>query len=83
MWELIKTTNNKMFNFVGMQCDIFTPRRKQDGHKVLYVTEPGSKDNWYFYTSTIQNMTRRQENGSDIVEFRTSNSTYVFRAYKW
>ena len=83
MWELIKTTNKNIINFVGQEFDLYTPHRHPDGNKVLYVTEPGDKNKWYFCTSTIRSMHRTTVEGADIVEFRTSNSLYVFRAYKW
>lgn len=80
--QLIKSTNEKMHRFVGIECDIFLVHRN-DGRKVLLVTEHGNKDNWYFYTSTVRKIDKHAENGIETIRAITSNSEYVFKSYKW
>lgn len=80
MWIFKDATNKNMSRFIGKTVDIFTPSRFADGHRVLYVTKPNDRTNWYFYTSTLVSMTRvdNYEDGVTTLTAQTHNSKYVF-----
>ena len=76
---MMKTTNDNMKQFICKKMDLYIPRR-EDGHRILYATQPGNRNNWYFYTSTIISVTCEidYESGIESIEFRTRNSVYKF-----
>lgn len=79
-WIMMKSTNKNMTRFISKKMSLFTPTRREDGHKVLLACEPNNSNNWYFYTSTIISATRNidYESGIESIEFRTRNSVYEF-----
>lgn len=79
-WVFTGSTNSSMDNLIGEEVMIYTPHRNNDGHTVLYVTDPENRDNWYFYTSTIVSIERVQnyEKGFVNLTVKTHNSTYRF-----
>lgn len=79
-WIMMESSNKNMNRFIGKKMSLFTPTRREDGHKVLFACEPGNSNNWYFYTTTIVTATRNidYEGNIESVEFRTRNSVYKF-----
>ena len=79
-WVFMGSSNMKMSAFIGKECAIITPRRKDDGHRVLYACNPKDREKWYFYTSTIVSVTREElfEDGYAVLTVRTHNSEYKF-----
>lgn len=79
-WIMMESSNKSMNRFIGKKMSLFTPTRREDGHKVLFTCEPGNRNNWYFYTSTIISVTCEidYESGIESIEFRTRNSVYKF-----
>jgi hypothetical protein len=80
MWMLIKSSNERMNKFIGKKCECALRTRKDDGHLVLYVHEPGNVDNWYFCTSTVVSVstTIDVEDELEKMVVSTRNSKYVF-----
>ena len=80
MWIFTNTSNKNMQQFSGVSCDVLTPHRKTDGHKVAYITKPGNHGEWYFYTSTISSIKKTEypEKGYATLEIVTHNSVYYF-----
>ena len=79
-WIMMKSTNKSMARFISKKMSLFTPTRREDGHKVLFACEPANRNNWYFYTSTIISAIREidYESGLESIEFHTRNSVYKF-----
>lgn len=80
MWTFTNSSNKKMHQYIGVECDVIVTSRRMDGHKIALITKPKDKSNWYFYTSTIVtvNKTEYLERGYSTLEIVTHNSVYYF-----
>lgn len=77
----MKSTNKKILStFFGKKCECALRTRKDDGHRVLYVHEPGNINNWYFYTSTVVSVSKTIDVEGELEKMviTTHNSRYVF-----
>lgn len=81
-WIFVGSTNHNMDRFIGAECDVITPHRKDDGHVVLYAVKHGGdaiKD-WMFCTSSLRSIWRDQDFATGVITLTaaTRNSVYTF-----